>query len=150
MMGIRTIMKVFDVMLGFIALCLLASCSIVSDTTSDAAPDTVSDTAQTTKLAGFTPTCLEPGNIEKAEAAADRGDFAAWQRMNCGGLTFDGVSVRVIRCAANSIPVQMKLFSGLAPPDESLPDEICEVVLLLEDGSAHIAYTHYLNIMRSP
>lgn len=135
-------MRVWKIMSCLVALCLLASCDTVSDT--------ASDTVSTSRLSGTWVICSEPGNIEKAEEAADRGDFDAWPTMKCGGYGFNDMPVRVIRCAANLAPWQMKLFFDLAPLDDGLPDDICEVELFLPDGGTAIAYTHFLNIERLP
>ena len=139
-------MGIWNVMLSLVALCLLANCDTVSVT----APDAVSETVPTSKLSGAWPTCLEPENIEKAEAAAERGNFGAWWVLKCGGMNFNKTQVRVIRCAANLIPVQMKRFSDPVPLDDGIPDDICEVELFFQEGGAEIAYTHFLNIERSP
>ncbi len=139
-------MRVWKIISSLGALCLLASCVTVSDTATDTAPDTVS----TSKLRGYWATCFDPENIEKAEAAADRGDFDAWWPLKCGGYGFEDMPVRVIRCAANLIPVQMKRFSDPVPLDDGLPDDICEVELFLPDGGTAIAYTYFLNIDRYP
>lgn len=139
-------MRVWKIISSLVALCLLASCDTVSDT----APDSASDTVSTTILLGYWPTCLEPGTVEKAQAAADRGDFDAWWTLKCGGRGFRGTPVRVIRCAADLTPVRLKYFFGPVPLDDGLPDEICEVELFFPDGGTAIAYTRFLNIERYP
>ncbi len=127
-------MRALSVVSSVIAVCLLASC----------------ETASTGKLGGTWPTCWEPGEVEKAEAAAKREDWVEWRTMNCGLLGDRGTPVRVIRCAADVTPARMKRFSHPVPRDESLPDEICEVEAFEDDGSSGIYYTHFLNIDKSP
>ena len=102
------------------------------------------------ELYGIWPTCWEPGEVEKAEAAANRGDWVAWRKMKCGMLGDLGARVRVIRCAADVTRAQTDLFSRPVPLDVSLPEGICEVEAFEDDGSSGIYYTYYLNIEKSP
>ncbi len=98
------------------------------------------------ELSGFWPTCWEPWEVEKAEAAVDRADFAAFLAMNCSLLGESGTRVRVIRCAADVTRARTGRFSQPVPSDDSLPDRICEVEAFEDDGSSGIYYTYYFNI----
>ncbi len=166
----RRSMRDWKTMPCVVALCLLASCDTVSDTTtdvtSDAASNAASDaasvtafltaseaasiTASTGKLRGFLPTCLEPDNVEKAQAAADRGDFDAWRTLICVGYRTRGTPVQVIGCGAVTAPWQVELFVNLAPPDDRLPNDVCEVEMFVPGDDTAIVYTHYMNIERTP
>lgn len=97
-------------------------------------------------LRGTWPTCWEPWEVEKAHAAVRRDDWVAWRTMKCGLHGDYGTPVRVIRCAADVTPAQMKRFSLPVPRDDSLPDRICEVEAFEDDGSSGIYYTYYFNI----
>ncbi len=125
-------MKIRHVILSLVALCLLASCETVS----------------TGKLLGIWPTCWEPGNVEKASAAADRLDWATLRTFRCSLFGDLGTPVRVIRCAADVTPARMNYHFDPVRSDDSLPDEICEVETFDNDGSSGIYYTHFLNIRR--
>lgn len=109
-----------------------------------------SEAALADELSGFWPTCWEPGEVEKANAAADRGDWVEWRTMKCGLFGDYGTPVRVIRCAADVTRARKGRFSRPVPSDDSLPDGICEVEAFQDDGSSGIYYTHFLNIDKTP
>ncbi len=134
MVGMRRFMSIWRVVPSLIAACLLAS----------------SEAALADELNGFWPTCWEPWEVEKAEAAVMRADFAAFLAMNCGMLGDFGARVRVIRCAADVTRARTGRFSQPVPSDDSLPDGICEVEAFQDDGSSGIYYTHYLNVDKTP
>ncbi len=127
-------MRIRSVMLSLFVTCLLAS----------------SDAVWADELIGIWPTCWEAWEVEKAEAAANRLDWVEWRTMKCGMLGDSGTRVRVMRCAADVTPAELKLFSYSVPQDTSLPDQICEVEAFEDDGSSGIYYTYYLNVKISP
>lgn len=134
MTGMRRSLRIWRAMLSLFAVCVLASC----------------DTVSTGELRGIWPTCWEPWEVEKAEAAANRRDWVEWRTMKCGLLGDSGTQVRVIRCAADVTAVRMRHFSHPVPRDDSLPDQICEVEVFYEEGGTGIHYTYYFNIEKSP
>ena len=134
MVVMRRSMRIRSVMPSLMAVCLLAS----------------SDATLADELTGFWPTCWEPGEVEKANAAANRADFAAFLKMNCGMFGDSGARVRVIRCAADVTRARTGRFSQPVPSDDNLPDGICEVEAFQDDGSSGIYYTHFLNIEKTP
>ena len=127
-------MRIWRVVPSLFAVCVLAS----------------SEAALADELTGFWPTCWEPWEVEKADAAAKRLDWVEWRTMKCGLLGDSGARVRVIRCAADVTPARMKRFSHPVPRDDSLPDRICEVEMFYEEGGTGIHYTYYFNIEKSP
>ncbi len=135
MIGTRRLLRaksVVSLMPGLIALCILAG----------------ADAALADKLKGIYPTCSEPGEVEKAEVAFWRNDMVAFGSMNCSQSEDRGKPVRVFRCAVDVTPRNMERFSHPVPSDESLPDGVCEVELVGDDGSSGVYYTRYMNIKK--
>lgn len=101
-------------------------------------------------LRGIWPTCWEPGEVEIADAAANRNDWDAFRKMKCGLGGDSRTPVRVIRCAADVTPAKMEQHFDPVPRDASLPDWVCEVEAFEDDGNSGIYYTYFINIERTP
>lgn len=127
-------MRVWRIMPSLFVVCLSAS----------------TNTVWADELFGIWPTCWEPWAVEKAEAAANRGDLVEWRTMKCGMLGDSGTRVRVIRCAADVTRARTGRFSHPVPSDDSLPAGICEVELFYQEGGTGIHYTNSLNIEKTP
>lgn len=134
MVGMRRSMRIRRVVPSLFVVCFLASSGAV----------------WADELTGFWPTCWEPWEVEKANAAVNRADFAAFLTMNCGMFGDFGTRVRVVGCAADVTRARAGRFSQPVPSDDSLPDGICEVEAFEDDGSSGIYYTHYLNVGKTP
>ncbi len=127
-------MRALSVMLSLFVVCLMASSAAV----------------WADELTGTWPTCREPWEVEKADLAAHRKEWGTFLTMKCGLSAYRGTPVRVIRCAADVVPVWMKRFSNPVPRDESLPSHVCEVEASEDNGSNGIYYTYFMNIEKPP
>lgn len=127
-------MRIWSVMPSLFVVCLVAS----------------SATVWADELTGIWPTCREPEEVEKAATAAHRKEWVTFLTMKCGLSAYRGTPVRVIRCAADVVPVWMKRFSNPVPRDESLPNLVCEVEASEDNGSDGIYYTYFMNIEKPP